>query len=89
LLLSGLGLCVVALGNVAATQNYSVGDYVRFGMQEAILLRIGLIFLVVVAIEGAVHWRRWRAESLPAAPPPQSEMSAPSTDSSVGAETPA
>jgi hypothetical protein len=85
LLLSGLGLCLVALANAAATENYSVGEYVRFGMQEAVLLRVGLILLFTVAVESVVLWRRWPAEVSQEESSPQSEPSPSPTESSVEA----
>jgi hypothetical protein len=56
----------VGVGNAMATEMYAVGDYPRFGMQEGILLRIGLIVLVVVAVESVLTRRRSADPATPA-----------------------
>ncbi|MEU4636038.1 hypothetical protein AB0F90_16670 [Micromonospora chalcea] len=60
LVLAGVLGVVVSLVSVLASLMLSAGEYSRFGIQEAIYLRISLVVLAVAALDAALTrpWRR-------------------------------
>ncbi len=54
LLIAGLTLVLASLGNLVVSLVIGWGDFVRYGIQEAILLRIGVIIIVIAAIDAAI-----------------------------------
>jgi hypothetical protein len=51
LVAGALALGVVAVAEAVAQQMYSVGEYQRFGMQEAIMLRVSVVVMVACAVD--------------------------------------
>jgi hypothetical protein len=63
-LAAGATLVLAGLGNLVMSLTFGWGDFVRYGIQEAILLRIGVIVIVVAALDAAFTRRR-EAASVP------------------------
>ncbi len=64
----GVGLVAVSLLSILSALTLSAGEYARFGIQEAVLTRVGIVVLLVAAIDALTErWARWRQ---PPAPPP-------------------
>ncbi|MCW3818110.1 hypothetical protein ONA91_27040 [Micromonospora sp. DR5-3] len=58
---------VVALASTAsavAGMMYSAGEYTRFGIQEAVLLRVGLVILAAATVEAVLAWLADRVAAL-------------------------
>lgn len=51
---AGAALVLVSLANTVATFLFTAGEWGRFGIQEAVSLRIGLLLLVLATIDGLV-----------------------------------
>jgi len=62
LMAAALALGVGAVLNSVLQQMYSVGEYVRFGLQESILLRVALVVLVVCAVDAVAARLRRRPD---------------------------
>jgi hypothetical protein len=58
LYLAGTALVAVSLANIVATFLFTAGEYARFGIQEAIGLRIGLTLLVLATLDGLIMRRQ-------------------------------
>ncbi|OZV80975.1 hypothetical protein CA850_12510 [Micromonospora echinospora] len=59
LVVAGLAAALASVASVLVSLMFSAGEYSRFGIQEAIYLRVALILLVVVALDTAST--RWAA----------------------------
>jgi hypothetical protein len=64
--LAATGTALVVTSGVSALVGslYSAGAYSRFGIQEAVLMRVGLIMMVTAAIDALVLRRRRRPDRL-------------------------
>jgi hypothetical protein len=62
---AGFALVAVSLASTLAGLMYTAGEYARFGIQEAIGLRIGLIFLVIATIDALIMRRAEAGDSRP------------------------
>ena len=63
----GVGLVAVSLASVLAALALSAGEYGRFGIQESVLLRVGLILMLGAAVDALVQRYGSRRRSTPAA----------------------
>ena len=62
----GIGLVVVSLLSILSALTLSAGEYARFGIQEAVLVRVGIIVLLVAAIDALPSLTgRWRRTPAP------------------------
>ncbi|XTZ16637.1 hypothetical protein ACQSSU_04390 [Micromonospora echinospora] len=61
LMAAGVVLIPVSLVSVLASLMFSAGEYSRFGIQEAIYLRIALVLLVVAVVDAALDRRAEKA----------------------------
>ncbi|GAA4693621.1 hypothetical protein [Phytohabitans rumicis] len=68
LALVGVAVLVVSLGGLVSGLLYSAGEYVRFGIQEAVFLRVGLVIAVIAGIDAMLS-RRSRPGEPPASAP--------------------
>jgi hypothetical protein len=51
---TSLGVFVASVVSMFVELMYSAGDYVRFGIQEAVLIRIAIVLMAVVAIDALI-----------------------------------
>jgi hypothetical protein len=58
LVLAGGLIAAAALASAAGTVLFSAGAYSRYGIQEAVLLRVGLVILLVAAVDSLAARRR-------------------------------
>ncbi|MFI7576912.1 hypothetical protein [Micromonospora sp. NPDC049497] len=54
LAVAGTLVVLASMGSAVAGTMYSAGEYSRFGIQEAVLLRVGLVLLAAAAIQAVV-----------------------------------
>jgi hypothetical protein len=54
LVYTSLGVVVASVISMFAELMYSAGDYVRFGIQEAVFIRIGIVLMAVAAIDALI-----------------------------------
>ncbi|MDP9799834.1 hypothetical protein J2S43_008346 [Catenuloplanes nepalensis] len=57
---SAFAVCVISAATILAGLSLSVGEYARFGIQEAAGFRIALIIAVALLIDAAASWIRTR-----------------------------
>jgi hypothetical protein len=65
---AGFALVAVSLASTVAGLMYTAGEYARFGIQEAIGLRIGLVILVAATVDALIA-RRAEAYAATGTPP--------------------
>ncbi|SCL28101.1 hypothetical protein GA0070624_3627 [Micromonospora rhizosphaerae] len=53
---AGALVALASTASAVAGMMYSAGEYTRFGIQEAVLLRVGLIILAAAAVEAVLAW---------------------------------
>lgn len=57
---SAFAVCVISAATILAGLSLSVGEYARFGIQEAAGFRIALVIAVALLVDAAVAWLRTR-----------------------------